>query len=112
MGTLRDRSRRPLRSLGSYLGGASGAALTHLGRLFLARQPLAPAADGGDELRQVDLEGVEDLVGVVLGAEADLALAGASLLDDVLGRAFGLPGDLLLGDQALLALARLLDYPL
>ena len=77
--------------------------------LVLALQALAAALDGGDELREVDLERVEDLVGVVLGAEADLALAGAGVLDDVLGGALGLLGDLLLGDEAGLALARLLD---
>src|SRR5215211_7284372 len=85
--------------------GGSG----HFGRLVLALQPLAPALDGGDELREVDLERVEDLVGVVLGAETDLALAGARVLDDVLGRALGLLGDLLLGHELCLALARLLD---
>ena len=71
-----------------------------LGRFVLALQPLAPALDGGDELREVDLERVEDLVGVVLGAEADLALAAAGVLDDLLGGALGLLRDLLLGDQA------------
>src|SRR5215204_5769342 len=83
-----------------------------LGRLVLALQALAPALDGGDELREVDLERVEDLVGVVLGTEPDLPLAGARVLDDVLGGALGLLGDLLLGDQLALALARLLDDPL
>ena len=73
--------------------------LGDFGRLVLALQALAAALDGRDELREVDLERVEDLVGVVLGAEADLALAGAGVLDDVLGRALGLLGDLLLGDQ-------------
>src|ERR687889_99941 len=46
----------------------------------------------GDELGEVDLERVEDLVGVVLGAEADLALTGACVLDDLLGGALGLAG--------------------
>src|SRR5262245_60641275 len=40
--------------------------------LVFALEPLAATLDGGDELREVDLEGVEDLVGVVLGAEPDL----------------------------------------
>src|SRR5215210_2175468 len=79
------------------------------GGLVLALQPLAAALHGGDELREVDLERVEDLVGVVLGPEADLPLAGAGVLDDVLGGALGLLGDLLIGDQVVLALARLLD---
>ena len=58
--------------------------------LVAALQALAPALDGGDELREVDLERVEDLVGVVLGAEADLPLARPCVLDDVLRRALGL----------------------
>src|SRR3954463_2497956 len=78
-------------------------------RLVLAGEAVAPALDRADELRQVDLEGVEDLVGVVLRAEADLPLAGASVLDDVLRGALRLAGDLLLGDQLLLTLAPLLD---
>src|SRR5690348_14978303 len=81
-------------------------------RLFLAREPVAAALNRRNELREVDLERVENLVGVVLGAEADLALTGAGVLDDVLRSALGLLGDLLLGDQAFLALARLLDDPL
>src|SRR3712207_6837540 len=83
------------------LGGFDG--------LVLALQALAPALDGRDELREVDLERVEDLVRVVLRAEPDLPLAGARVLDDVLGRALGLLGDLLLGDELRLAVARLLD---
>src|SRR3954466_11722295 len=83
--------------------------LAHFGRLVLALQALATALHGGDELREVDLERVEDLVGVVLGAEADRALAGAGVLDDVLGGALGLLGDLFLADELVLALARLLD---
>src|SRR3954464_14818826 len=88
------------------------APLRDFGRLVLALQALAPALDGGDELREVDLERVEDLVGVVLGAEPDLALASARVLDDVLGGALGLLGDLLLRHELRLALARLLDDPL
>src|SRR3954452_13042061 len=75
----------------------------------LALQALAAPLDRGDELRQVDLERVEDLVGVVLRPEPDLALAGAGVLDDVLRLALGLLGDLLLADELRLALARLLD---
>src|SRR3954469_6015413 len=86
--------------------------LRHFGRLVLALEALAAALDGGDELREVDLERVEDLVGVVLRAEADLALASAGVLDDVLGGALGLLGDLLLGGQLRLALAGLLEDPL
>src|SRR3954471_20002865 len=88
------------------------APLRDFGRLVLALQALAPALDGRDELREIDLERVEDLVGVVLGAEPDLALAGAGVLDDVLGRALGLLGDLLLGDQGVLARARRRAEPL
>src|SRR3954452_10329670 len=78
----------------------------------LALEPLTAPLDRGDELREVDLERVEDLVGVVLGAEPDLALTGAGVLDDVLGLALGLLGDLLLRGQLGLALARLRDDPL
>ena len=74
--------------------------LADFGRLVLALQPLAAPLDRGDELREVDLERVEDLVGVVLRAEPDLALAGAGVLDDVLRLALGLLGDLLLGRRA------------
>jgi len=83
--------------------------LANFGGFVLALQALAAALDGGDELRKVDLERVEDLVGVVLRAEPDLALSRSGVLDDVLGGALGLLGDLLLADQALLALARVLD---
>ena len=76
--------------------------LRDFGGLFAALQPLAPALNRGDELREVDLERVEDLVGVVLGAQADLALTSAGVLDDVLGGALGLLGDLLLADELLL----------
>ena len=90
---LTGRSRR-----GPPRGGPRRVA-RRLRRLVLALEPLAAALHGCDELREVDLEGVEDLVGVVLGAEADLALAGAGVLDDVLGGALGLLGDLFLADQ-------------
>src|SRR3954468_4830812 len=88
---------------------AFDVALADFGRLVAALEPLAAALDGGDELREVDLERVEDLVGVVLGAEPDLALAAAGVLDDLLRRALGVAGDLLLRDELRLALARLLD---
>src|SRR5204862_7850458 len=70
------------------------------------------ALDGGDELREVHFERVEDVVRVILGTKTYLALAGASLLDDLLGLMLGLAHDLLLGDQAGLFLARLADDPL
>src|SRR3954447_8793198 len=89
------------------LGGSPAGALADFRRLFLARQTLAASPHGGDELRQVDLERVQDLVGIVLGTEADLPLAGPCLLDDVLGGPLGLLGDLLLGDHPVLALTRL-----
>src|SRR3954463_5346627 len=84
-------------------------ALADFGGLVATLQALAPALDRGDELREVDLERVEDLVRVVLRPEADLALAGAGVLDDVLRGALGLPRDLLLADELLLALTGLLD---
>ena len=74
---------------------------------FAALQAVAAALDGRDELREVHLEGVEDVVGVILGAQADLALAGAGVLDDLVGLALGLLHDLLFADQADLLLARL-----
>src|SRR3954471_2872105 len=86
--------------------------LAHFGRLVLALQALAAPLDRGDELREVDLERVEDLVRVVLRPEADLALAGAGVLDDVLRLALGLLGDLLLRGELGLALARFLHDPL
>src|SRR4051794_29749556 len=89
--------------------------LVELGlRLFLlaAGEAVAAALHGGKELLQVHFEGVEDLVGVVLGAEADFPLAVAGVLDDLVGGALGLLGDLLVGDQAGLLLAGLADDPL
>ena len=62
---------------------------------FAPLEAVAAALDGRDELLEVDLERVEDVVGVVLGAQADLALAGAGVLDDLLGLALGLLDDLL-----------------
>src|SRR3954466_9526324 len=100
-GTILLVSRAPL--AGAERGSAD------LGRLVLALEALAPALDGRDELGEVDLERVEDLVRVVLGAEADLALAGAGVLDDVLGGALGLLRDLLVRDELGLAVAGLLD---
>src|ERR1700749_2302555 len=67
--------------------------LRNLGGLFLAGETLAPAPYRRDELREIHLERVEDLVGVVLGTEPDLALAPSGVLDDVLGGARGLLGD-------------------
>src|SRR5213593_3736656 len=68
--------------------------LVELGLRFLLApgEPVAAALDGGEELLQVHFKGVEDLVGVVLGAEADFALAGAGVLDDLVGGALGLLG--------------------
>src|SRR5437588_5371274 len=88
------------------------ARLRDLRRLVLASESIPSTLDRCDELGQVHLERVQDLVGVVLGAQADLAFARASILDDVLGSALGLLGDLLFGNQPLLALAGLLDDPL
>src|SRR2546429_412877 len=85
-----------------------GLGLANLG--FLAPgEPVAPALNGGGELREVHLERVEDVVGVVLGAEPDLPLARARLLDDLLGLALGLLDDLLRRDEPGLLLARLLE---
>src|SRR5947209_14643973 len=83
----------------------SARALTDFRRLFFAGQPLAPAPHRANELGQIDLERVEDLIGVVLGTQPNFPFPRPGLLDDVLGRALGLLGDLLLGDHAVLALA-------
>ena len=54
-----------------------------------ALEAFAAVLDGGDELGEVELEGAEDLVGVVLGAQANLALLGTGVVDDVLRRELG-----------------------
>ncbi len=72
----------------------------NFGGFVLALQALAATLHRGDELRKVDLERAEDLIGIVLGAEPDLALACPRVLDDVLGGALGLLGDLLLANEA------------
>src|SRR3954466_15429293 len=102
-GSRRRRSR--------YAVGEAARELADLGRLWIltAREAIAPAAHGGQELLEVDLEGGEDLVRVVLGAEADLTFRLARVLDDLLGSALGLLVDLLVGDQAGLLIASLLD---
>jgi len=68
--------------------GTIGQLLSNLGRRVLPREAVAAAPNGGVELRQVELERVEDLIRVVLGAEQDLAPAPASVLDDDLGGTF------------------------
>src|SRR3954454_17424571 len=80
--------------------------------LFATRKPLAATLHGGDELREVHLERVEDVVRVILGAEPDLALTRTRVLDDLLGLALRLPDDFLFADQPRLLLARLADDPL
>jgi hypothetical protein len=56
-----------------------GRVLLVCGRFVRPLEAFAAALDGGDELGEVGLEGAEDLVGVVLGAEANLALLGLAL---------------------------------
>src|SRR5687767_8781416 len=82
--------------------------LSDFRRLVLPLEPLTTALDGRDELREVHLEGVEDLVRVILRAEPDLPLPRPRVLDDVLRRTFRLLGHFLLGDELRLPLARLL----
>ena len=73
-----------------FLG--SGFDRLDVGRLFVAPgETIATALHGCEELLQVDLERVEDLVGVVLGTEADLALPGAGVLDDLVHNAKPVP---------------------
>src|SRR5215213_8952950 len=92
---------------GDRTRGLGERALVRLGPIrvadfgfFAALQPVAASLHGREELRHVHLEGVEDVVGVVLGAQADLALACTGVLDDLVGLALGLLHDLLLADQA------------
>ena len=75
-----------------------GWPLANVGRLVVAAgQAVATALHGGEELLEVHFQGVEDVVGVVLGAEADLTLTGAGLFDDVLGVVLCLLDDFLFG---------------
>jgi hypothetical protein len=87
-------------------GGAVAGVSPDLGALVGAAQALAAALDGGYELREVELERVEDLVGVVVGAQSDLVLAAACVLDDLLRAALGLADELMLGDELGLVFAR------
>jgi len=73
-----DLDAEPLK--GGRAGGSTAGVLLGLAGLVRALQALAAALDRGDELRQVDLDGVEDLGGVALGAQADLPLARSGVL--------------------------------
>src|SRR5207247_11119888 len=87
--------------------------LSDLGRLFLTSgEAIAAAAHSCEELLEVDLEGGQDLVGVVLRPEPDLPFRLARVLDYLLGGALGLLVDLLVGDQTGLLVAGLLDHAL
>ena len=72
-------------------------------------QPLAAAADGAEELVEVDLERREDRVGPVLHLEARLARLAARLVDDLLRLALGELDDLGLRRLAHGLLARLAE---
>src|SRR6478752_3315709 len=87
-------------------GGAWPGALVTRGQL------LAAPLHGGQELAQVDLEVLEDAVGVVLGAQPRLPLTRARLLHQLVGLALGQLHDLLLRGLALGLLARFGDQPL
>ena len=109
---VRPRPRRPdcveeRRGRGGTVAGVS----LDLGALVGAAQAFASALDGGYELREVELERVEDLVGVALGAQSDLVLAAARVLDDLLRGALGLADELMLGDELGLAFARFRGDP-
>src|SRR5688572_11152506 len=88
-----------------------GAGSGYLG-LFPSLEAVAAALHRRGELLEVDLERVQDVVGVVLRAEADLTLPRPCVLDDLVGLTLRLLHDLLVGDQPRLLLARLLDDPL
>jgi len=83
--TARSSITRPDSDLELTRYALSGKPLSNLARRVLPREAVAAALNGGVELREVDLERVEDLLGVVLGAEQDLALVPAGVLDDGLG---------------------------
>ena len=91
--------------------GSTAEVLVDPAGLVRALQALAAALDSGDELGEVELEGVEDLGCVVLGAQADLPLPAPGAIDDVLRRTLGLANELMLSDELGLAVARLLDDP-
>ena len=74
-------------------------------------QALAAAADGGEELVEIRLEGGEDAVGPVLHLEPRLAGGAAGLVDDLLRLALGELHDLGLRGLADGLLARLLEQP-
>jgi hypothetical protein len=71
-----------------------------LGGLLGAPQALAAAVDGGGQPREVQLEGAEELAGVVLGATTQLALPGAGRLDELLRRTVGVAYELNAGRRA------------
>src|SRR3954465_8839835 len=79
---------------------------------FATGEPVTAALHGGRELLEIHLEGVEDVVGIVLRAEADLTLARPRLFDDLLRLALRLADHFFLVDQERLLVARLLDDPL
>src|SRR5687767_14052982 len=112
--TALDASHRSRRRAaeGRSCGGSTAGVLLDLAGLVRALQALAAALDRGDELGQVDLEGVEDLGGVVLGAQADLPLAGSGVLDYLLRRTLGVANELMLCDELGLAPGHLLEDPL
>ncbi len=69
--------------------GSLALRVTRVRPAVRALEAFAAVLDGGDELGEVDLEGAEDLVGVVLGAQANLALLGTGVVDEVLRRELG-----------------------
>src|SRR3954452_21163774 len=109
------RSRRPPTPGTGRYGVSAGRArregLAGFG-FFTPGEPLAPTLHGSDELREVHLERVEDVVGVVLGAETNLALPSTCVFDDLLSLALCLPDDFFFADQTGLLLAGLADDPL
>ena len=82
----------PRADLGERPGGSRRS------ELRAALRELLPAAlHGGQELAEVRLERGQDLVGVVLGAEAHLALALPGRFEDLRRLPLGEADDLLLG---------------
>src|SRR3954463_8211697 len=109
---LADRGPRALRTGSRAAWIVARGGLLGCGRSVGPPEVFAAALDRGDELGEVDLEGAEDLVGVVLGALADPALLGAGVIDDLLARELGPTRAVMLGDELGLAFVRRRENPL
>src|SRR4051812_37365191 len=89
MGPGRSRARRRSAPARERLGPFGQGGLLCCGRFVGLPEVFAAALNRGDELGEVDLEGAEDLVGVALSTQANLALFGTGVVDDLLARELG-----------------------